>query len=314
MSDPLKERIRQCALSAGYSECGICSALPFTEYEAALRERMRRFPEAAHLYGEMLRKADPRLTAPWARSVVVCVRGYNKYRVPGGLDRYIARNYLCDRRVPQCPDHRIPGRMKEGLRALGLRAKKGGVPERAAGARAGVTRFGRNAFAYTDTEGSWINIESFRIDAELEPDTPSSGVSCPEGCRACIDACPTQALAEPFTVRIDRCVAYLTYGAPEPIAPDLWEKMGQWIYGCDACQHACPLNAGKWRPEEPMPWIERNAPCFSPASLAAMDQQMYETIVRPLFWYIPSDNAARWRRNAVRAKERRQPLPSHQED
>jgi epoxyqueuosine reductase len=258
MNEELAAAIRELALRAGYAACGIATAEPFAEFDRAVRDRIARFPEAAALYAPLLRRADPRAANPWARSLVVCARWYGKYRLPPGPTGHIGRNYLCDRRHADSPDHEMPRKMTAGLRALGLRVRRGGLPDRWAAARAGVARFGRNGFAYSPG-GSWMNIESWATDAALPPDEPTPRPACPDGCRACMDACPTGALVEPCVLRMDRCVAYLTYGAAEPVAPELWEKMGPWIYGCDACQEVCPLNRGRWSEAQPLPWLEAAA-------------------------------------------------------
>ncbi len=302
-SEQLAAAIRRAARECGYLDCGIASAEPFTEYEEGLRERCRRFPSATGLYEPMLNRVDPRKTAPWAEAVVVAVRDYGKYALPPGLADHIGRNYLCDRRVAACPDHEMPRHMTAALKRLGLRVKRGGVPERAAGVRAGVVSIGRNGFAYHREAGSWINLESWRIDGAPRLGRASSESPCPDGCRACLAACPTRALREPFVMRMDLCIAYLTYSAPAPIAADLWRAMGPWIYGCDACQLACPLNRGKWRRREPTPWLEKVRERLRPEALASMDEATYREVVHPLFWYIPETGVERWRRNAARAAE-----------
>lgn len=301
MSEELKQAIVELALEAGYVACGVTTADPFAEYARALQDRMARFPEAAPLYAEMQSRVDPRATAPWVESLVVCVRRYGKYELPEGLAEHFGRNYLCDRRHQACPDHGMSDQVHEGLKALGLQVRKGGVPDRWAGARAGVTRFGRNNFAYAGRYGSWINIESWRVSAALPPDEPALSPVCPPDCRACIEACPTGALMAPFTMRMDRCIAHLTYHAPWPIAPELWEQMGPWVYGCDVCQHVCPLNRHAWEPLERATWLDPVAHLLTPASLATMDERTYREVVHPLFWYIPPDDLPRWHANARRA-------------
>ena len=104
-------------------------------------------------------------------------------------------------------------------------------------------------------------------------------------------------------MRLDRCVAYLTYEAPLPIPEDLRRAMGPWVYGCDACQEACPLNHGCWKCAETAPWLEEIAELLHPSALAVMDQKTYETLIHPRFWYIPPDDLARWHANARRAVE-----------
>jgi len=300
---PLADRVKTLAIDLGYTSCGIASVEPFVEFERAVHDRMKQFPEAAHLYEGMLKRVNPTASTPWARSIVVCVSRAGAYRLPEELVGYIGRNYLVDSRFQDSPDFTRKTKMKEGLIDLGMRVRKGGVPDRWAGARAGVTRFGRNCFAYSK-HGSWINVETWRVDAELPADEPTLDLPCPDNCDACMKACPTGAIVEPYVMRMDRCIAYLTYRAPEPIHPALWEKMGTWIYGCDVCQQVCPLNKGKWEPLNDAPWLNEVAPRLTPQALSTMDDATYRSIVHPRFWYIPVDGLARWHRNAQRALEK----------
>lgn len=296
-----KDQIKKLATNLGYHACGITGVEPFENYLSALQANAARFPEAAELYRRMERRATPLALNPWARAIVVCVRRYGKYAIPETLALHIGRNYLCDRRIKDCPDNTLPRLMKAGLTALGMRVRTGGVPSREAAVRAGVVRIGRNGFAYAEGCGSWINIEAWVVDAELEPNTPAPPAPCPEGCRACLDACPTQALVAPFSLNMKRCIAYLTYEAPTPIPGELWDKMGPWIYGCDDCQNCCPMNAGQWERREPTPWLDGVAEKLTPGTLASMDQETYTNVVYPLFGYIPPDGLARWHANAKRA-------------
>lgn len=308
----LKESIKRLAAEAGYAACGIAGVEPFEDYRAALQALVAEFPESADIYTGMERRVDPRALNPWAASIVVCLRRYGRYKVPAGLSCHIGLNYLCDRRIKACPDTVMPKRMKEGLKALGLRVRMGGVPARSAAVRAGVAGLARNGFVYREGCGSWVNVEAWMIDAAVEPDMPAAPAPCPEGCRACEAACRTGALVGPGRVRMERCVAYLTYGASWPVAPELWERMGPWIYGCDDCQNACPLNKGCWDAQEPVPWLDAVADRLTPAALATMDAAAYRDVVHPLFWYIDENDLARWHANAGRvlAASRRTNEPS----
>ena len=301
LSDDLKPRIKALAAKVGYVACGITSTEPFPAYVGALDELIRRFAEAAHLYEHMRYRVDPTRTTPWARSIVVCIRRYDQFDLPPQPIGHIGRNYLADRRVEPCPDYTMPKTMTAGLKAMGLRVRRGGVPDRLAAVRAGVARMGKNTFAYHAGCGSWLNIATWRIDAELLPDEPTWESPCPPGCRACMERCPTGAIIEPLVMRMDRCVAYLTYRAPPPIDPDLWRAMGAWIYGCDVCQDVCPLNRHARKATERAAWLDSVADLLTPHALAEMDEETYRTVIHPLFWYIPVEDLARWRRNAKRA-------------
>jgi epoxyqueuosine reductase len=192
--------------------------------------------------------------------------------------------------------------MTVALRAMGLRVRRGsGTSDRWAAARSGVARLARNTFAVTERGGSWVNIECWRVNAEIPPDSPTLDDPCPVGCRRCLEACPTGALCAPRVVRMDRCIAWLTFRAPWPVDPALWARMGPWIYGCDDCQTVCPLNRGRWVCRRSTPWLEDLGDLLTPEGIARMSDDEYRARLHPLFGYIPAGDAERWRANARRA-------------
>ena len=296
------ERIRQLAKECGYFACGVTDVAPFVEYGQAIEDLCAEFPQMAELYDWMRRRVNPTTTMPTARSIVVCIRRYGKYELPENLPAHIGRNYLFDRRYAGCPEHDMHKRFNAGLRELGIRYRRGGVPDRWAAARSGVAQIARNCFAYSAEAGSWVNIETWRIETALPPDEPTLELPCPETCSACMDACPTGAITGERKMRMDRCGAYLTYEAPLPLDPDLESKIGPWVYGCDACQLVCPLNANSWQPLEKADWLAPLLPHLTIDALAEMDQDTYERLVQPAFWYIKKNDLNRWHQNAKRAK------------
>jgi len=297
-----ENRIKEYAFKSGFAACGITDAEDFPEYSAALDNLAKKFPEAGPLYGTMYKRALIRERFPWAKSVIVCIRRYGKYRIPDGVRGHIGLNYLFDCRVPENPDYAMLKNFRGFLKSAGMKVRKGGVPDRAAAVRSGAASIGKNTFAYTGACGSWINTVTYVVDAQLEPDNPSFPPSpCPPDCTKCIDACPTGALVKPYTMRMDRCIAYLTYAAPLPLKKELERKMGGWIYGCDVCQQACPLNKSAWEEKESLPHLEKISGLLTLQALSAMDMQTYREIIHPLFNYIPVEDIARWHANAKRA-------------
>ena len=285
----------------GFAACGFAAADDFPDYPKALDAIVGRFPETGGFYAPMYRRASVRNNFPWAKSLVVCLRFYGKYLVPPGISGCIGKNYLFDSRVAPNPDYSVTRDFTGYLRSLGMKVRKGGLPDRLAAARAGVASVARNNFSYSQGLGTWFNIVSYAVDGEFEPDKPLPEAPCPEGCDACIKACPTGALTGPYTMRMDRCVAFLTYGATLPLDPELARRMGRWIYGCDACQEACPLNRGIWQEKESLGYLDEISWLLNPGTLSVMDEEVYRKAIQPLFPYIPADNPGRWRYNAGRA-------------
>jgi epoxyqueuosine reductase len=113
--------------------------------------------------------------------------------------------------------------------------------DREAAARSGIGFYGKNTLLITRRHGSWVVLGTLVTDAELEP-TPPLDTDCGD-CRLCIDACPTDALAEAGVLDAAKCLSYWTQ-APAAIPAAYREALGAQVYGCDICQDVCPWNRG----------------------------------------------------------------------
>ena len=134
----------------------------------------------------------------------------------------------------------------------------------------------KNCFAFTPDSGSFIVLSSFVVDVELDHDEPTYDVHCPPKCTACIDACPTGAIYEPLKMNPRRCIAFNTFwaqdgvpGSASHIPPEIREKMGSWIHGCDICQEACPRNRPKLKASFPRSVSGEGGAGFRPHETAA---------------------------------------------
>jgi len=128
------------------------------------------------------------------------------------------------------------------LQDRGYRALPGhGLPLKAAAVRAGIACYGKNSIVHADGLGSHLELAAVLTDAKLVcGDRPIETSDCPDDCRACMDACPTGALAEPFHLTQDKCICHYLWGAPIPA--EHRSKVGDLIFRCGACQQACPRN------------------------------------------------------------------------
>lgn len=115
------------------------------------------------------------------------------------------------------------------------------VMERAWAQRSGLGWIGKNSLLLNREMGSFFFIAELIIDLPLAYDSAAKDFC--GSCRACIDACPTDAITEPYVVDGSRCISYFTIELKENIPAEVKGKFQNWIFGCDICQDVCPWNS-----------------------------------------------------------------------
>ena len=291
--------IKQKALQLGYMACGAIPVSAVKDYTHYLDERVKTFPQSKELYEPLNKQANYLLEA--AKSIIVCTRRYNKYKVPESLIGLIAKVYMFDGRLPYTDEYRAQTEFETYLKILGIRIHQGGVPERLAAAKAGLGKFGRNNFIYQSEHGSYIWIDAWGTVEELEYDTVEDDIylpACNDECGKCIQACPTKALSGAFSMDRGKCVTQLQCFGNTP-DENTRARMGTWLYGCDACQDACLLNENKFSETEEFPLLAKIEEYLSPERLLDMDEDTYRNVINPRFFYIGKEGLWRWKCNVL---------------
>ncbi len=236
---------------------GVAPAEPTPE-TAFLREWLARgyAGEMHYLERRVEERVDPRRVLDGAASVLAVGLVYDPGASPrsepetGSVARYAGGDDYHDVMLDRLRA------LEAGLEALAgrpLRARAyvdtGPVMERVFAAYAGLGWIGKNTCLIHPALGSYLFLGVLLTDLEMaadarEPDHCGS-------CRACLDACPTQAFAAPYELDATRCISYWTIEARSAIPEALRASHGDWVFGCDVCQEVCPWNQRRARDVPP---------------------------------------------------------------
>jgi epoxyqueuosine reductase len=245
----LSHRLKTWALESGFDRAGIAVLDRSAHGDAFLR-----WLDAGHHAGmgyldrRVELRLDPARLVPGARSVLSVALRYRvaaDESLDGDLWPRVARYARGDdyhtlmggRLEALC--HRIeaelPGTVSRPY------VDTGPVLERDWAARAGLGAIGKNTNLLHPADGSWFLLGEVFLGLELEPDTPLADLC--GSCRACLDACPTGALAAPYLLDSRLCISYWTIEHRGAIPTEVRPLLGDWVFGCDVCQEVCPWNA-----------------------------------------------------------------------
>src|SRR5450631_3641777 len=256
----LKAALGDEARRLGFSACAVTSVHPFGE----ARDRALAAIEAGRMDGmpwytrdRVAASADIGGRYPWAQSIIALAWPYRPARsqapAPGaaGVVRGRFSAYACTENGDGPVDyHELLARGCDAIvawlrgRVEDVRAKRfidhGWALDRAIAERAGIGFAGKHASVITLAVGSYVLLAAIDLSIALPVDAPSQR-GCGR-CTACLPSCPTGAIVAPGVIDARRCISYLTIEHRGSIPAELRPLMGTWVFGCDLCQEACPIN------------------------------------------------------------------------
>jgi epoxyqueuosine reductase len=243
--------VKAHAATCGFDLCGIAPAERHPKL-ARLAEWIAegRAGEMTYLADSLDERSDPRVFMPTARSVVSVAVLYNTSQpLSVSLDdpaRVAVARYAWGDDYHDV----VRTRLRALLAAMAADAGPGfeavtaldteNVQERVFAEAAGLGWIGKNTCLINPRIGSWLFLGEIVTNAELEYDTP--GVDQCGTCTRCIDACPTRAISEPYTVDATKCLSYLTIETRGEVDAPLQDAIHTQVFGCDICQDVCPWN------------------------------------------------------------------------
>ena len=250
------EFIKAEAKRLGFMSCGISKA-EFLEAEAPRLEdwlAKNRNGEMTYMENHFDKRLDPTLLVPGAKSVVSLLFNYfpeasqrsDSYKISKyayGTDyHFVIKDKLKE----------LLYRLEEKIGKIEGRAFVDSAPvlDKAWAAKSGLGWIGKHSNLLTKQAGSFYFIAELIIDLDLEYDTPVTD-HC-GSCTACIDACPTDAIVDPYVVDGSKCISYFTIELKNEIPAYAQGKMDDWMFGCDICQDVCPWNRFSKPHNEPL--------------------------------------------------------------
>jgi epoxyqueuosine reductase len=252
----LTQELKRRASELGFSLCGVCPAIA-PPGAARLDDWLAAgYAGQMHYLADRLEAyADPNRVLDGVRSVVMLAMNYRTAEPvapqagAGRVSRYAwgEADYhdLIHARLGQLSEflnERVPNARLRGV------VDTAPLLEREFAQLAGLGWIGKNTLLLNCQQGSWFFLAALLTDIELIYDAPHEIDHCGT-CRACLDACPTDAFPQPYVLDASRCISYLTIELRDTIPTELRTGMGEWVFGCDVCQDVCP-----WNSRAPLSW------------------------------------------------------------
>ncbi|MDJ1482309.1 tRNA epoxyqueuosine(34) reductase QueG [Cytophagaceae bacterium YF14B1] len=240
--------IKQKASELGFAFCGVSKA-DFLEEEAPRLEQwlnQNKHGQMAYMANYFDKRLDPRLLVEDARSVISLAFNYFPEK-----ELFTDTNDLKVSKYAYGTDYHyvVKDKLKALIQFIGEeigevngRAFVDSAPilEKAWAKKSGLGWVGKHSNLLNREMGSFFFLGELILDLELEEDGPVKDYC--GTCTRCIDACPTDAITEPYVVDGSKCISYFTIELKEQIPPDVQGKFENWIFGCDICQDVCPWN------------------------------------------------------------------------
>ncbi len=268
-----RDRLKEKALSLGFDQFGVTSAEASDHIAAGLQEFVGKnyHGTMAWLADRLHHRSSPKNLWPEARSAVMLAMNYGpksdprlllEERSSGNISVYArGKDYhdIIKKRLKQMARWMV----EEFNCELKVFVDTAPVPEKPLAAAAGLGWQGKHTNMVSREFGSWLFLGAIYTDMDLDRDAPHTD-QC-GSCRACLDACPTDAFPEPYKIDARRCISYLTIEHKGPIPVEFRNAMGNRIYGCDDCLAACPWNKFAQTASEAAfhARVELNAPSLS---------------------------------------------------
>lgn len=242
-----RQWVIQKAYELGFSFVGFSEAQFLEDQAPGLESWLNQnyHGSMAYMANHFDKRLDPRRLVEGAKTVIsVLFNYYPAERLDESADALKISKYAYGEDyhdVMKKKLHALMQAMQEKLGDFAGRAFVDSAPvmDKVWAAKSGLGWVGKNSNLITRKGGSFFFIGEIICDLAFEPDGPMKDY-CGR-CRACLDACPTDAIVAPYVVDGSKCISYYTIELKDAIPQDAGSFEG-WIFGCDICQDVCPWN------------------------------------------------------------------------
>lgn len=278
------QMIKKEAERLGFLSCGISKA-EFLEVEAPRLENWL----SKNMHGEMVymenyfdKRLDPRLLVSGAKSVITLLMNYypSQFQVADSykLSKYAyGRDYhgVIKKRMSE-----LTAYIRDNIGEINSEIFIDSAPvlDKAWAAKSGLGWVGKNTNLISKKTGSFFFIAEIICDLDLDYDTITTD-HC-GSCTACIDACPTQAIEQPYVVNGSKCISYFTIELQNQIPKEIKGKLDDWMYGCDICQDVCPWNRFSKPHNEPLFEPRANLLELTKADWNALNKETFNKVFK----------------------------------
>lgn len=240
--------VKSIAKELGFDFCGVSEAQFLEKQAPKLEEWLKNNMHGKMHYMEnhFDKRLDPRKLVPGAKSVVSLL--YNYYTDEKQKDDNAPKisQYAYGEDYHFVIKRKLKTFFKKIQEEIGdvdgrVFVDSAPVMDKVWAEKSGLGWIGKNANLINKKQGSFFFIAELILDLPLNPDSPDKD-HCGT-CTRCIDACPTEAIEQPYMVNGSKCISYLTIELKDEIIPNEFkDKMENWMFGCDICQDVCPWN------------------------------------------------------------------------
>lgn len=249
--------IKEQALALGFLSCGISKA-GFLEDEAPRLEQWlnnKQHGKMGYMENHLDKRLDPTILVPGAKSVISLTLNYYspEKQIDPKAPKISQYAYGTDYHIVIKEKlKRLLELINDQIGAVDGRVFVDSAPvmDKAWAAKSGLGWIGKNSNLISKQSGSFFFIAELILDLELETDHVATD-HC-GSCTACIDACPTEAITNPYQVDGSKCISYFTIELKDALPNEFKGKMDDWMFGCDVCQDVCPWNKFSKPHEEPL--------------------------------------------------------------